>query len=386
MLVEPLDFGRQEGLVKSFRKFKTMLWSTEAAKKFAAVLQEFKPDVIHIHNIYHHLSPSILAVAKRHKIPVVQTLHDYKWICPNYKLFTQGAICQRCRRYRYWNAVTHKCLQDSLVASGAAAGEMWWHRLSRVYEKGVARFITPSDFLRETLIKWGKDKNKIVTLHNFIKIPLVPPFTKGEAVGSLPQDVLSLSQRERQRGILSKGELERNFILFAGRLAEEKGIDLLLQIAQALPEIKFKIAGQKIGNWKLEIGNLDNVEWLGFKKKEALQELIVKARLVVAPSLWHENYPMSVLEAQAAGKAVLASASGGIPEMIKDGETGFLVNLRNYEIQPSLWVAKIKEIYDNETLLKKVGAAAREQVTENNDPEEHYRKIMEIYRHVTGAM
>lgn len=357
LLMSEAHFDKSEGLAKDAGKVGRMIWSREAAEKFETLIKRWRPDVVHLHNIYHHLSPSIIAVCRRRKIPVVQTLHDFKLICPNYKLFTKHDVCERCFVHQYWNAVSNRCLQGSFSASAAAATEMWIHRALGVYEKGVAHFLTPSRFLRDLLIRWGKDGGKITH---------VPLFT-------FPTSPTSV---ETLVGLVG------NSILFAGRITEEKGIWLLLEIARALPKIPFKIAGTgpefESVKCKVKSEKLLNIEMLGFQEKAQMQKLIAGARLVIVPSIWYENYPLAVLEAQAAGKAVLASDSGGIPEMIENWQTGFLARRG----KAADFIDKIKEIYYDEALLDRVGKAAAEAVGIRNDPERHYQEMLKIYENV----
>ena len=372
LLVEYLNFDRREGVLRDIRKFGHMVWSREAARKFERVVSEFKPEVIHLHNIYHHISPSILPVAVRHRVPVVMTVHDWHLVNPNYALFDHGEICER----NGWRAVAHRCIKNSYAASLADVLEWRAHRMLRVYEKYVAKFIAPNEFVKRKLVEGGMDGKKIE----------VAPL----AVGSR---------------FTVHGSRLGDYILFAGRLTEEKGIYLLLEMAKRLPDIQFKIAGTgpEFENLKFKIKNekLLNVEMLGFLEKEKLPQIIAGARLVIVPSLWHDLSPLSVLEAQAAGKVVVASKIGGIPELIEEGKTGFLVPIRNYEIDtkstkihnpppPPLnlrggvtdWVDKIKKLWHDEKLLERVGKAAQSYVKRAHDPEKHYDKIMEIYGRV----
>jgi glycosyltransferase involved in cell wall biosynthesis len=367
LLLAPVYYDRQEGFLKNLKKFGHMIWSFEAAKKFEALIKQWRPEIIHLHNIYHHLSPSILGVARRYRLPVVQTLHDFKLICPNHKLFTEHLPCQRCKSYRYWNALFHRCVQNSYFASGAAVIEMSLHRLWQIYEKNVAYFLTPSHFLRQLLISWGKNPKQIITLHNFV----------------------SLEKEKNENQVLG------DYLFFAGRLTEEKGIWLLFKIAQALPEIKFKVAGtgpelKRLKKEKEKHG-VKNFELLGFQEKEKVKELMAQARLVIVPSLWYENYSMTILEAQALGKAVLATATGGTTEMIEDGQTGFLIPLEEKEFQKKqlfflnssfleLWLDKIKKIYYDLPLLERVGSLAQKRVQQENNPETHYQEIIKIYQ------
>ena len=380
LLVEPLNFDRREGIVKDLKKFGHMIWSYDAARKFEQALTEFKPDIIHIHNIYHHISPSILAVAKKHHVPVVATVHDYHLINPNYTLYDHGAICERDGL----RAIFHKCIKNSYLASVADVIETKIHRAIGAY-KNVARFIAPAEFVKNKLVEKGMGGRKI----EVVPLPVTP------SPGLRPPSPIK-GEGIQQNSPPSVGGVRgggMDYILYAGRLTQEKGIYLLLEIAKQLPEIKFKIAG--IGpeekNLALQVTRykLHNVELLGFVEKEKLQQIIVRARIIVVPSLWYEPSPYAVLEAMAQGKAVIASRIGGIEDLIEDGETGVLVAPPTLPpptsgggLRGGGWVDTIKKLWHDEALLKKIGKAAQEWVLRAHNPEKHYEKIMEIYGRV----
>lgn len=350
LLVEALNFDKREGWKKDFKKFKHMVWSKEAAEKFEKVLKRFKPDVIHVHNIYHHISPSILPVARKYNIPVVMSVHDYKLINPNYVLYDHGEICERDNL----GAILHRCIKNSYAATIADVLEMTVHRMLGVYES-VAKFIVPTTFVKRKLVERGVDVWKIET------VPLMV----------------------EQKNIKTKEHKNMDsYILYAGRLMEEKGIYLLLEVAKKLPEINFKIAGTgpELRNVELRIKDeeLSNIELLGFVEKDKLEQIIAQARLVVVPSLWYEPSPLAVLEAMSAGKVVVATQIGGIANLIDDRETGFTLETSNV-VQ---WVDQIQKIWHDDALLKKVGKAASDHVRSVHNPEDHYEKIMEIYRAV----
>ena len=157
---EPMNFDRREGIIKDIKKFGHMIWSFEAARKFEEVLMRFKPDVIHAHNIYHHISPSILKVAARHRIPVVMTVHDYHLINPNYVLYDHGAVCERSGVA----SIAHRCIKNSYTATCADVIETRIHKLMGVYRNHVAEYLAPTNFVRNTLVEHGMHANQINNL------------------------------------------------------------------------------------------------------------------------------------------------------------------------------------------------------------------------------
>lgn len=297
--VSNLDF-RKNNLFDLLRTPGRIIYSLEAKRKFARLLDEFKPDLIHLHNIYHQISPSILAPAKKRGIPVVMHLHDYKLFCPNYKLYTKGAFCERCLGGHYANCLKYRCMDNSFPRSLIAMVEMWLHhRIFKFYEKGVELLISPSEFLKKEAVKFSWPAGKIDVLHNFVSIPESSPVEKG------------------------------NYLLYYGRLSLEKGIDLVLEALKQVPDVHLKIVG--IGPKEESLKGLtkkfkldDRVEFLAFKSGAELWDLVKRARAVVIPSRWPENMPFTLLEALSFGTPVIAAAVGGLPEIIRNGENGFL--------------------------------------------------------------
>lgn len=344
------QYDRSNGIGADLEKAANMIWSREAATKLRALLREFRPDVAHLHNIYHHLSPSILSVLKREGIPVVWTVHDFKWICPNYKLYTEEAPCERCHVYKYWNAIAHRCVSDSRAASAMAAVEMAIHRLGRWYERDVAVAVTPSAFLRNLLGRWGKDLSRITHLPNFVD---PAPF----------------------KGIAAEVGSE---IVYAGRLAEEKGVKDMLAMATALPHLPFRFIGTGPIERELKdavaVQGLKNVSFSGFLSGDALYAAIAGARMVLVPSRWFENFPYAVLEAMALGKTVLASSTGGVTEIIEDGVSGILLPPDDVP----RWVDAIRRCAQDETMLAQMGEKARQKMARFS-PELHYERLMRIY-------
>jgi len=349
--VNEINFGKREGLARDLKKIGHSFYSLEAKRKLEKLILKTKPDLAHLHIISHHLSPSILAVLKKYKIPVVQTLHEYQLICPNAKLFTEGALCERCKKYRYWNAAVHKCIHDSRLEGFAECLEMFFHKACQFYEKGVQYFVTPSEFLAEKLTAW-RVRSRVENIPLFLDVSAFEP--KYE-----PGD----------------------YIIYFGRLVKEKGLEVLLD-ALVGTEIKLKIVGDGPELEKLKVKSeklKTNVEFIGHKTGEELHNLIRNSKFVVLPSVWYENYPMSLLEAGALGKAVVGTRLGGISEIIRDGENGFLAepndanNLRE----------KIQRLIGDKDLCKRMGRRAREMVVERNSPEEHYKKLKLLYEKLT---
>ncbi|MBU0731984.1 glycosyltransferase [Patescibacteria group bacterium] len=281
------------------KQHRSLFWSWSSDKTLKNIIKEFKPDVAHLHNIYHDFSSSILYVLKKHGVPSVMTLHDYKRICPNYRLYTKDAVCERCKYKKYINCFTHKCLKDSYILSLGGSCEAYLHQsILNSWDKNIDLYISPSKFLKNKFKEWDVKKD-IEYLPNFVE-------TK-------------------------KTDVKRdNYLLYFGRIEKEKGIEVLLDAMEQLPNERLVIAGK--GSYQVK--DTDNVRYVGFVKN--VDELVSKAKLVIIPSLWYENNPLNALEAIALGTPILASDIGGIPELtdnlFKPGDATDLANkILNYK-------------------------------------------------------
>lgn len=293
--IKPIDFTSK----KTIRKAGHYVYSLEAVEMVKRLVKKTKPDVAHLHNIAHQLTPSIIVALQRANVPVVQTLHDYELLCPNYKMFTQGSACERCKAHKYWNAIKYNCVQDSKGPSALAAFELAFHNVVlKTYGWGVNRFIAPSQFLHSKLLEWGWQQNQLLYLPHFIEKTPDPKI-----------------KPKRQ-------------LLFVGRLTKEKGADLLLDAAKELAdvEILFAGAGEESGPLAERITKegLTNCRLLGFQDTAALDRLMQESAAVVVPSRWYENAPLVVYEALALGTPVLGSRHGGLIELVKEGVDGEL--------------------------------------------------------------
>jgi len=347
--VRKVDLSQVKFSFQALKNIGRIFYSWQAKRKIKDLIQKEKPDIAHIHNIYHQISPSILGVLKKHKIPIVMTVNDYKLICPNYTLFQHGKICEKCKSHKYYQCFFHKCVKNSYLASLVNTLEMYFHRIFHFYERYVDIFICPSEFLARKLTEWGLPRKKIVTLPYFIE--------------------------EQNPSIIKEG----NYVLFFGRLSPEKGLDLLISTTQKLPEIKLKIVGEGPERKRLEDyvqkNHISNVRLVGYKQGEALKKIIQKSRFIIVPSIWQEVFGLVVLESFNSGKTVLASKKGGLAEIIQEGNTGFF-------FQNSAELAKkIQSLYQNREITQKIGQRAKQEIKKYN-PEIYYQKLMKIYQFV----
>jgi glycosyltransferase involved in cell wall biosynthesis len=351
--IKQIDFNKREGIFKDLAKAFHLLYSTEAKNKLEALIQKEKPDIAHLHNFNFQLTPSILRVLKKYKIPVIWTLHDYKVICPNYRLFTQNQICERCKIHKYYNCFTHKCLKNSWSMSFLAMLEMYLHKLVLQSYSAVSIYLSPSKFLAHKVLDWKLPKNKVRQVYHGLDLAQFKP-----------------------SGALGEG------LVYIGRLVEEKGILTLLEAIKQLPDINLKIVGSGPQDQEIEriieSYGLNNVQLIGHKSGQELQALIKQARLVVAPSIWYENSPLSILESFALGKPVIGSDLGGIPELVIDGQNGFLFKPGSVDDL----IQKIKNVYYKDELISQMGKNCRAWVEKNCNSQKHLEEILKIYQEI----
>ena len=326
------------------------VYSPEAKRNMSALLDARHYDIAHVHMISHQISPSILHALKRHRVPIVQTLHEYKLICPASHLYIKqrGEICERCVSGNYANALRYRCLKGSVAASGLAAVAQYLHHWTRIHERNVDLFICPSAFLARKHIEGGVPEDKIRVLQNYLDLSgYEPNFAPGA------------------------------YAVFMGRLSEEKGLSTLIKAAAALPELPVLIVGEGEQRFALEEmarrENAHNVSFAGYQSGEVLKRTVQDAAFLLLPSEWYENCPMVTYEAYALGKPVVAADIGGTGESIDHGKTGLLFPAGDVEALR----AAMAEVWRNKTRCEEMGRAGREKV--EGICGSHYDALMGLY-------
>ena len=350
--VPAIDFkGARAGVLRSARQAAHALYSRQARQKLREMVNEFRPDVAHVRNIYHHLSPSILWELKAQGIPVVYHLNDFKLLCPSYNMVAQGRACERCRGGKFWHVLTEGCYAGPPGATLVLAAEAYLHKWLRSYETCVARFLVPSHFVQQKLVESGWDAEKITVLPHFQKIP------------------------SRQ----GPDPLPGAPILYFGRLSPEKGLTDLVRAMQHLPGVSLRIAGEGPQREELE-GlvsdlNLTNVEFAGQVAGAELSRLISSSRFTVLPSRAYETLGKSILESYAWGRAVVASDLGSRRELVHEGETGVLFRAGDV----AQLAGAISFLVERPKLAAEMGAAGRTLATNHHSAERHYAAITDLY-------
>lgn len=334
------------------RLFLRMLYSIEARQKISRLIDDFEPDIAHVHQIYHQISPSILWELKKRNIPVIHTVGDYHLISPHHNnLFHHNHICEVSKVRRYYRTFLYKCIKNSYLASLAESMEQYFHYFSGVYLNNIDIFIAPSLFMEKKLIEYRIPKDKIVRLPYFINAQDYSPEYSGG-----------------------------DYILYFGRLYPEKGLKFLVEVMSDLPQIKLKIAGEgpmgKILKIIIRNKGLKNVEIIDkFLPEKMLRSLIRNSRFTVFPSESYEIFGISILESYALGKPVVVSRIGAMPEIIKDGQTGFLFASGNRRY----FKDKTMKLWSNRWLSQKMGQSGRKLVELKYNPDKHLQELINLY-------
>lgn len=347
--INELEYGEARGVGDSVVKAAKSIYSWEARRKVGQLLDHRRPDICHVHNLYHHISPSILPRIKSAGVPVVLTLHDLKLACPAYKMLSRGAVCERCRGGRPHHVLLNRCMKGSLALSTVVYTERVLHAMLGTYVRSVDAYVVPSRFYREKFRQWGFDTSRFHYIPNFVHAEVLRPRTE---VG--------------------------NAFVYAGRLAPEKGLDTAIRAASGAG-VALDIVGtgpeeSALKRTAATIGA--NVRFHGHQEVARLNEIIAGARALVLPSEWYENAPISLLEAYALGVPVIGASIGGIPEMIRPGATGWVFESGSVEALRDRF-EEVADLSDAEILT--MGSRGRALAEREYSPAAYRVRIEELY-------
>lgn len=337
-----------------------IIYSLEARRKLRPVLEDFAPDVVHLNNFNFQLTPSILYEIERYEkktgkqIRIIYTAHDYQLVCPNHLLLRplEYELCERCLQNGFQECIRSRCIHGSRIKSILGYMEGTLYKKLHTYRK-LDAVICPSRFLRDRLAQYEDLRDKLLVMHNFV------------------------DKEDMQEEGDPQKETSGRYVLYFGRFCQEKGVGTLLQVCRSLPQIPFVFAGS--GPMEEEVNAVKNVENRGFVSGEALYRLIAEAAFCVVPSEWYENCPFSVMESQIYGTPVLVSAIGGIPELVKDGETGELFTPGNVDELRE----KTEKLWKDRERLGRYTENCRS--VQFDTTEEYCEKLMEVYEHGRAA-
>lgn len=326
------------------------IYSRPAAKAMRQLLAAVRPDIAHLHIYYGQLTTSILSALRTDGVPIVQTLHEYKLVCPVYTLACHGELCEACQGKAFWHAIARRCNRGSIPRSALSAIESYVSRWLGSIDK-VDHFISVSEFQRDKLISLGVPADKISTVHNFIPLSTAGP--------------------NHQLG---------QYFLYFGRLERIKGLFTLLEAAAQIPNTPLLLVGdgaarEEAKAW-VESRRIDHIKFLGFRQGDELKALVRNSLCTVLPSQWFETFGLTILESFASGRPVIASRIGGMTEVISDGADGFLVAPGAIEDLKDrlLWIAA------HPAAAAKMGLRGRTKAETQFGSDEHYRKLMVVYQ------
>jgi len=353
--IDKIDYNKDSSLYDKLRLSAKIVYSSEARQKISAIIRDTEPDIAHLHIFQHQMSPSILGPLKEAGIPIVYTCHDYKMLCPNYKLYVNNSVCEECLGGNYINCLKKRCHKDSLLRSLPVTAEAYLHRFLRSYD-AIGKIICPSNYMRDRLIQSGISEKRLVFMPHFVS----------EELYDAAHNVIKTASDTS--------------ILYFGRLSDEKGIELLFHAKKMLPEdIKLKIVGTGPIEGQLKKMALDmklkNVEFLGFKSGEELYAEIKSSRCTIIPTMVNEVFGLTIIESYAFGTPVIGSIVGGVPEVINEGKTGFLFERGNPE-KLALQIRRMFMMSDAE--YQSMSRNCLKEL-EKYAPKDYYLKLMKVY-------
>ena len=330
------------------------VYSVEVEKAIQREIKDVKPDLVYIIHFVNKLSPSVITGAKKLGVPVVLRLSDYFLLCPRFDFMYNKKICEDCLTCGYRSCIKKRCVKGSLFASVVRVFSMKVHKMLNIY-KNVDAFITPSEFLKKKLVANGYDESKITC---------IPTFTASKSAVGEPK--------------------VGTYGLYFGRVAEEKGVETVIKAYEIMPDRQVKIMGDDTTEEAIRLKNyveeyhLKNVEFLGFKSGEELEEVIKGARFTLIPSIWYDNLPNTALESFQYSKPVIASNIGSLPELVVNGYNGYLFEAGNEK-----QLAEKIKLLDDLAVVQDMGANSRKRLESRFAPKTHYDALMGVFEKVT---
>lgn len=323
------------------------VWSDKSYRQARRKLQDFQPDIVHVHNTIPLISPSVYAACNDAGIPVIHTLHNYKLICPGAYLYRQGQACEDCiGKTVAYPSVVNSCYRGSCSQSAVIATGLAFHKLLKTYNKNIDIYITLTRFAREKFIQGGLPAEKIAVKPNFVTSDI------------------------------QVGEHTGGYALFVGKLVKYKGIETLLKAWHLLDEsIPLKVVGQGPLEILLKSNLPKEVEYLGAVPRDKVIHLMQNASVLIFPSEWYEPFGMVAAEAFATGLPVIGSRIGGIPEIVRDGYSGWNVNPNDAEDLARI----VKLVWSNSAEIQRRGVLARKQYEDYYSQEQNYQMLKNIY-------
>lgn len=351
---ELLYSDTKKSLSNMFGMVRATLWNYDAARCLRKLIREIKPDAVYILHEVNHLSPSIIRAAKKEGVRVVHRISDFFMFCAKYDFLCNNEICEACLHKDYSKALKNKCVKNSIAATFLRVSAMKLYWKIKVFDD-VDQYVCTCDFSKNKLIEGGIPSNKISCIPTFINATQIRPCYEND-----------------------------KYFLFLGRMAHQKGTIYAIEAMNYLKNTDFvlMITGsisdseedRKIWEY-IKNNDLDKkIIFTGFKQGIELENLISKSTCIVSPAIWYENMPNTVIEAYAYGKPVVASNVGSLAEIVEDGKTGFLFEMKNSR---SL-AEKLKCFIDNPNLAHIMGKNAREKCEREYSEDRHFNKLLPV--------
>jgi glycosyltransferase involved in cell wall biosynthesis len=335
---------------------KGSIWASDSRRDFVELLREEKPDVVHVHNTFMMISPSIYSACTEERVPVVQTLHNYRLMCPAATLFRKGKVCEECVGGSLWPSIKYGCYHDQRSTTAVVATMLTTHRMLGTWTKDITYYVALTEFSRGRFIEGGMPSEKILVKPNFVN---PDPFAR-----------------------TGPGE----YALFVGRLSPEKRVSTVLAAWKQLPaSISIKVIGGGPDRPALEAqavhDGLTHVQFAGQMPRAQTLAAINNAKFLVFSSEWYENFPVTIAEAFACRTPVIASRMGAMQEIVEDGRTGLLFNTGD----PADLAAKVRWAWSHPDEMQKMGEAARQEYETKYTAEKNLPILMEIYQRAIAA-
>ncbi|MBV9670338.1 MAG: glycosyltransferase [Acidobacteriales bacterium] len=340
------DAIRSMGSVEAALK---TIWNPRTHREIRQAIRRYRPDILHAHNTFPIASPALYYAAEAERVPVVQTLHNYRLICPGATLYRKGGVCEACvGKALPWRGAFHGCYRDNRAASTVVASMLATHRMIGTWKSKIRCYIALTEFARRKFIEGGLPPEKITVKPNFLA-------------------------NDPGAGLGGGG-----YALFVGRLAEVKGVRTLLDAWEQLPAIPLKIAGGgPLAHYAAErAAKLQHVQWMGHCGKAQIIELMKAAHFLVVPSVVYENFPMTVLEAMACGTPVIASDFGSLQEVVIEGING----VRFAPGDAGDLARVVKQLASEPDRLAQLRRNARRHFEDRYTASTNHRMLLEIYR------
>lgn len=347
VLFDNAELRESRSLAGDLRIASAAVWSRSAERRVGSALVAHRSQVMHVHNTFAAASPSVYAAASAHAVPVVQSLHNYRLLCPAATVFRDGHACTDCVGRRVpWPAVAHSCVRGSRAQSLVAATTLGLHRALGTFDRGIDAYVVGTSFQGQLMVEGGLPAGRIHVVPNFL---------------------------EPDPGA---GDGPRMGVLFVGRFAEEKGIATLLQAARSVPGKVSVVGDGPLAPLVHEAAAAGHVRYLGPLWSDEMREQLRGAAALVVPSIWFEGFPMVVLEAFAAGTPVIASRIGALAAIVEHGVTGLLAEPGDADQlgQRFAWALA------HPTELAALGAGARERYEQRFRGPTHLAALLDIYR------